>query len=283
MILATVVWPEIATAEQLHTILRIAAFVLIGFPLGKILSTMAGRFVSKRFSPQSGMVVRKAVFYTWMLLLLMMVLNELGFHLATLLGAAGIAGIAIGFAAQTSVSNIISGVFLISERPFEVGDLIQVGDTVGVVMSIDLLSAKVRAFNNRYIRIPNEMLIKTEVINFTHFPLRRVDLQLGVAYREDLGRVESLLREIAQLEPLALDEPEPLFVFKSFGDSALELQLSVWAVCADYLDLHNALMKTIKRRFDEEDIEIPFPHRTLYVGSRTGPMPIQVQREEENS
>lgn len=283
MMLAAIEWPEIATAEQLRTVLRILAFVLIGFPLGKVLSAVAGRFASKRLSQQTAMVVRKSVFYTWVLLLLMMVLNELGFHLATLLGAAGIAGIAIGFAAQTSVSNIISGIFLISERPFEVGDLIQVGDTVGVVMSIDLLSAKVRAFNNRYIRIPNELLIKTEVINFTHFPLRRVDLQLGVAYREDILRVENLLREVALAEPLALDEPEPLFVFKSFGDSALELQFSVWAVTEDYLPLYNALMKAIKRRFDEEGIEIPFPHRTLYVGSQTGPMPIRLQNEEKTS
>jgi small-conductance mechanosensitive channel len=277
MTLAALEWPDIVTGESLRTVLRILALVLIGFPVGKVVAVLAGKVASRRFSPQSGMIVRKIVFYGWVVLLLMMILNELGFQLASLLAAAGIAGIAIGFAAQTSVSNIISGVFLISERPFQVGDLIQVGETVGVVLSIDLLSAKVRAFDNRYIRIPNETLIKTEVINYTNFPLRRVDLMLGVAYRDDVQRVEDLLRDVARSEPLCLDEPEPVFVFRNFGDSALELQFSVWAVKEEYLALKNLMMKSIKLRFDEEGIEIPFPHRTIYTGSETSPMPVRLE------
>lgn len=280
--LATFEWSDLATAEHFRIGLRILVLLALGLPVGKVMAVLMGRVVSRRFSAQSGMVSRKFVFYLWSVILIMMVLNEMGFQLATLLGAAGIAGIAIGFAAQTSVSNIISGLFLISERPFEVGDLIQVGETVGVVMSVDLLSAKVRAFDNRYIRIPNETLIKTEVVNFTHFPLRRVDLHIGVAYKEDPVRVEAVLRELALREPLCLDEPEPLFVFRNFGDSALEFQFSIWAVKEDYLTLRTKLMLAIKERFDQEGIEIPFPHRTLYVGSQTDAMPLKITRKDKS-
>jgi small-conductance mechanosensitive channel len=202
------------------------------------------------------------------------VLHQSGYKLAGLLGAAGIAGIAIGFASQTSISNIISGLFLISEKPFAVGDIIQVGSTKGAILSIDLLSVKLRTFDNHLIRLPNEMLIKSEVRNITRFPIRRLDIELGVAYKENVQKVREVLLDIANKEPLCLDEPEPDVRFQNFGDSALEFLYAIWCVREDYLKLKNNIMQQIKERFDEEDIEIPFPHRTLYTGSVTEPFPI---------
>lgn len=264
------------STQHVGTVVRLVLIVGLGIPLARLLSAGLARMVARRFSDQSAMIARKTLFYGLILMVAVMVLQELGFHLTTLLGAAGIVGIALGFASQTSVSNIISGIFLISEKPFEVGDLIQVGTTTGVVMSVDLLSVKVRAFDNRYIRIPNETMIKTEVVNFTHFPLRRVDLEIGVAYKEDPQRVEDILRDIAAGNPICLDEPDPIFIFQRFGDSALEFMFAVWAVKTDYLALKNSMMKSIKQRFDQEGIEIPFPHRTLYTGSVTAPMPVRI-------
>jgi small-conductance mechanosensitive channel len=276
MILAVFKSGDWFSAEHLGTAARVVLIAGLGLPLAKVIALGLGKFVGRKFSGQSAMIVRKLVFYALVLVCMVMVLQELGFHLGTLLGAAGIVGIALGFASQTSVSNIISGVFLISERPFEVGDLIQVGTTVGTVMSVDLLSVKVRAFDNRFIRIPNETMLKTEVVNFTRFPLRRVDLDIGVAYKEDPQRVEDILRDVAAHNPLCLDEPEPVFMFRRFGDSALELMFAVWAVKADFLALRNSIMREIKTRFDEEGIEIPFPHRTLYTGAVTDPMPVKI-------
>jgi small-conductance mechanosensitive channel len=174
------------------------------------------------------------------------------------------------------VSNVISGMFLISEKPFAVGDVITVGGRTGIVQSIDLLSVKLRTFDNQYVRIPNEMIIKTEVVNVTRFPIRRLDLNVGVAYKEDLARVEAVLRDVALRNPSVLDEPEPAFVLKNFGDSALEIQFGVWFPKDDYIKARNSMMREIKQRFDEEGIEIPFPHRTLYTGSATNPFPVRV-------
>jgi len=200
----------------------------------------------------------------------------MGFKLTALLGAAGIAGIAIGFASQTSVSNIISGLFLISEKPFTVGDIVKVGDTKGTILSIDLLSVKLRTFDNQFIRIPNESLIKNQVTNITRFPIRRLDINVGVAYKENVGKVREVLLDIASKEPLCLDEPEPLVRFLNFGDSALEFLFAVWCVKDDYLKLNTKMMQQIKERFDAENIEIPFPHRSLYTGSVTEPFPIRI-------
>ena len=283
MIFATVHWEEWVDLGSVGAITRIILLIVVGLPLLKIVAGLIAKAVAHRHSPQTAMVTRKLVFYSGFIVTLMMVLNEMGFHLATLLGAAGIVGIALGFASQTSVSNIISGLFLISERPFAVGDVMQVGETTGVVLSIDLLSAKVRTFDNRYVRIPNETLIKTEVINITRYPIRRLDLAVGVAYKEDIDRVQDVLRDVADKNALCLDEPEPLFIFKSFGDSALECQFSVWFKREDIINVRNTMMRDIKKRFDEEGIEIPFPHRTVYTGSVTTPFPVQVLGDSPES
>jgi small-conductance mechanosensitive channel len=193
-----------------------------------------------------------------------------------LLGAAGIATVAIGFASQTSASNLISGLFLISERPFVIGEVIRVADTTGEVISIDLLSVKLRTFDNLFVRVPNESLIKAQITNLSRFPIRRYDLQLGVAYKENIGKVRDVLVAVADRNPLCLQEPKPQIIFQGFGDSSVNLQFSVWAARENYLLLRNSMAEEVKEAFDGADIEIPFPHRTLYAGSRTEPLPVAI-------
>ena len=257
-------------------LLRAAAMTVIGFPLLVALSGWVRKTFSEKYSPQRGLVAGKLVFYTGLGILLVSILGELGFSLAPLLGAAGIVGIAVGFASQTSVSNVISGLFLIGEHPFEVDDVIQVGGTVGTVLSIDTLSVKLRTFDNRFVRIPNETIIKTEVTTITRFPIRRLDLNVGVAYKEDVARVRGVLLDVAHTNPKALVEPEPRVLFDAYGDSALELRLVVWAMRENFIALKNSLLEEVKARFDQEGIEIPFPHRTLYTGLDTEPFPVRV-------
>jgi small-conductance mechanosensitive channel len=269
------------TDPTLGLIARVVVLLLVIMPLFFLLGRIVRRAVERRYTQQSGMLLGKAIGYAGFVLVGIAVLKEFGFELGALLGAAGIAAAAIGFASQTSLSNIISGIFLISEKPFAVGELIRVGDEVGFVLSIDLMSVKVRAFDNRLIRIPNENLVKSQLVNLTRFPIRRVDIKVGVAYKEDPDRVMDILKDIALHEPLVLDEPEPLIVFQSFGDSALDFLFGVWCVRTDYRTVKNTIMSKIKTRFDDEGIEIPFPHRTLYTGSQTDPMPIRIVSGEE--
>lgn len=274
-------WSDLVTPERLGTFLRCIILLLIGVPTVYFLSRLAGRTMKKRFSDQATMLMRKGILYAGLLLVLLMVLQQLKFNLTALLGAAGVVGIAIGFASQTSVSNIISGIFLIWEKPFAVGDVVKIGDTTGLVLSIDLLSVKLRTFDNRYIRIPNETLIKTELTNVTRFPIRRLDIDVGVAYKEDIGRVIEVLRDVADKNPFCLDEPEPFIMFMNFGDSALEIRFGVWFAKEQMLNLRKTIMREIKERFDAEGIEIPFPHRTLYTGSVTEPFPIRLVSNNE--
>lgn len=256
--------------------LRVAAILVIGYPLLRLLINRMRRFLQRRTTPQLSMVVTKVVYYVGMVAMLAVILTELGFTITAVIGAAGILGVALGFASQTSLSNIISGFFLMGERPFAVGEVIQIGDIIGTVMTIDLLSVKVRTPDNRFIRIPNEQLIKGTITTINRYPIRRLDVRLSVAYKEDVARVRAVLADIANDNPLCLDEPKPLIIFDKFGDSGLEFLFAVWVVRERFLEVKNGIMDTVKARFDAEGIEIPFPHMSLYAGAATGPMPIRI-------
>lgn len=266
------------TPDRLWTYGRALLVLVVGLGLARIIAAAAARIFGRRASQQDAMVLRRVVRYSLGLIVLMACLNVLGLQLGVLLGAAGILTVAIGFASQTSASNLISGLFLIVERPFVVGDVIRIGSHTGEVLSVDMLSVKLRTFDNLYVRVPNETIIKTEVVNLTHYPIRRFDMQVGVAYKEDLERVEEVLRAVAERNPLCLIDPEPLIIILGFGNSSIDLQFSVWAQREKWLEMRNSMHREVKQAFDREGIEIPFPHVSLYAGSATGPHPVRIER-----
>jgi small-conductance mechanosensitive channel len=257
-------------------LVRVALWLFVGIPGVLAVSRLIRRWVSDASHPQRGLIVGKLIWYAGLSAIFVTVLQELGFSLTPLLGAAGILGIALGFASQTSVSNVISGFFLMGEQPFVVGDAIEIGTTRGIVLSIDMMSVKLRTFDNRFVRIPNENIIKSDVVNLTRFPIRRVDVKVGVAYKEDLERVREVLFRVARDHPLCLMEPEPLLIFEGYGDSSLNYLFAVWATKENWLEFKTSIHETIKAAFDAEGIEIPFPHRTLYAGSATEPFPVRI-------
>lgn len=259
------------------SLLRILFILTAGFG-GLIIGTrLLGRLFKDRQTEHFSLVVRKLVFYIGSIVLGLTVLLELGFDLRGVLATAGIATVAIGFAAQTSLSNLISGLFLIGEKPFQIGDMIRTGDVTGMVESIDLLSIKIRTMDNLYVRLPNESMLRNPVTTVTRYPIRRMDIELGVAYKEDVGKVMEVLKDLAKQNPYVLDEPLPLILFNEFGDSALKFRFGLWFEKTNFLKLRNSILREIKERFDKEGIEIPFPHMTLYTGSVTRPFPVEMR------
>jgi len=251
---------DFITPEKISLIIRVILILVIGIPLIRLIRSLTKRIVKDRLSPQSEQLVVRSVYYVAILILLITLLNEFGFRLSAILGAAGIFGVAIGFASQTSISNIISGIFLISEKPFQIGDVVQVSSNIGTIESIDLLSIKLKTSDNRYIRVPNETMIKTEVINITRYPIRRLDIYVSVSYKDNLEKVKNVFMEIIENEPLALKEPAPLFSIDKFSESGINIQYGVWVNKDDYSDLKNSLMINLKDKFEHEHITIPFPH-----------------------
>jgi small-conductance mechanosensitive channel len=264
-------WFHTLSPDVLTRGLRIVLTIVVGLVLVRLLAVVSQRYIMKKSTLQRQMIVRKIISYTGFFVVLMAVLGELGVKLTALLGAAGIVGIALGFASQTSVSNIISGLFLISEKPFAIGDVIRIGTTTGIIQSIDLLSIKIRTFDNLFVRIPNEKILSSEVTNITRFPIRRMDLVFQVDYGQDLARVHRILGEIANANPLSLDEPAPVIMLNDFRESGIEVMIGMWFAKIDFANLKNSIMQDISARFAAEGIRFAHPRRSIRIAGNGTP------------
>jgi small-conductance mechanosensitive channel len=248
--------------------LSLAVLVLVlGFGLSRLAKRAVRGLTHNHLSPQQTMIAARTASLVVWIVTLSVALQKAGIDIGVALGAAGIFTVAIGFAAQTSVSNLISGLFLMAEKPFVIGEEIQVGTTTGVVISIDLLSAKLRTADNLLVRIPNEALLKSEIINLTRFPKRRVDILLDLAHQTDVGKVKQLLDGIVAGKEKIDQDPAPQLVFVGFGETALKLRFSVWTDTANAADLKTQLLAEIKQAFQQEGIAFPNVQRTLIVGA----------------
>lgn len=255
---------------------EIVIVIVVGTLVIQLLAFIAGKLVGKGRSKHLKMLVRRSIVYIGVALMFIIILKILEVKSGAIFGAAGVFGIVLGVASQNSIGNIVSGLFLISERSFELGDLVKVGDKTGIVDSIDLLSIKLKTMDNMLIRIPNQTIISTELTNVTRFPIRRMDVMVSVAYKEDLRRVTALINEVLFANEFCLDEPEPLVMFKDFGDSGINIHLGLWFEKTRYKALRNSIFVEIKERFDKEGIEIPFPHISLYAGEASKPVKVEL-------
>ncbi|MFP4329757.1 MAG: mechanosensitive ion channel family protein [Spirochaetaceae bacterium] len=232
---------------------------LLGAVLIRLLAGVISRTLLRGLRDQSRVSIRKTITYVGIALLLVIALDQAGVELTALLGAAGVIGIAVGIASQASLSNIISGLFLVSEKAFEVGDVIRVGDRTGVVHSIDPLSIKLLTFDNLMIRIPNQQLIETELVNVTKFPVRRLDIDLTVPMSVPAQQLIDLLRSCATSVEFVLDEPEPLTLLQEIREGNLVIRFGVWFEKQNYLKARNAIFVEVQRRFREEGIRFGEP------------------------
>ena len=264
------------SAERLVDVFAGLVVFAIGVFVARFARGLFRRLVGPRLSPQHSLVVEKAIYYVLNAVAVLTALHASGADPSVLLGAAGILTLALGFASQTTVSNLISGLFLVGEQMFKIGDVVRVGDKTGYVDSIDLLSVKLRTFDNVLVRLPNETLLKSEITNVTRYPVRRLDLTIGVAYKEDVRRVGEILNRVAEENPYCLDEPKPAFWFLAYGDSSVQLRFTVWFAQENFWEANSRIQQEIYEALTREGVEIPFPHRTLYPGSVTEPFPIRV-------
>ncbi len=267
-------WSKYFNAETIEKILRIGIILVVGLIIIYVIAYVVKKLLPQKLSQQRKMIINRFVQYSGIITLLLIIVSELDIDLTAIFGAAGVIGIVVGIASQTSIGNIVSGFFLVSEKSFEIGDLIKIGDKSGVVYSIDLLSIKIKTFDNLLLRIPNQTVISSEVTNVTRFPIRRLDFDLSVAYKEDLEKVKQVLEKVAKRNPLCLDEPEPIIVFKTFGQSGINILMGVWFEKNNYLKVKNSVFQEIKTVFETEGIEIPFPHVSIYTGETTKPFPV---------
>lgn len=242
--------------------LLVILFLRYSYAFAKILVL---RKIYGRLSEHGRLILDKAIRYGLVVVGLLWILGIFGVNPAGLVAGLGLLSVAIGFAAQTSVSNLISGFFLIFERPFSVGDAVDIAGNTGIVLSIGLLSTKMRTYDNILVRIPNETVLKATIKTYTAFDIRRIDTTVGIAYAEDIEEARKVILEYLNSEPVFLAEPPPIVFAEELADSSVNLKVLVWIRRVDYIKAKETLVKGIKNALDKAGIEIPFPQRVLYI------------------
>ena len=204
-------------------------------------------------------------------------LDLLGINVVPFVAGAGVAGIAIGFAAKDTLSNLIAGVLLIIDRPFEIGDRIEVWSapagsaTWGDVIDIGLRATKIKTTDNIIIIIPNNEIMVRDIINYTIISENiRVRINIGIAYDADLQKAKNAILQVAQATEWVADDPPPKVVVRNFGESSVDLQLRVWIYDARRrMDTISDITDKVKEAFDAEGIEIPYPKRDIYITQKS--------------
>jgi small-conductance mechanosensitive channel len=251
------------------SVLRITLLVVIGLPLLNWSRKKLSHVCSQRFSQHSCILVGRIIFYCGLIFIVVTILHELGFNVGALLGVAGVFGVAIGFASQTSISNIISGFFLVLERPFSIGDIIKSGDTIGVVESIDLLSLNIRTRDNKLVRLPNEAVLKNSLTNLTYYPIKRMDFELSVPYAEDVESIKTIIYDVIKSNELCLQEPVPVVMMQKIGQHDYDTETRVffiiraWVIKEKFTSAPAILMQQLKHQFDKNKAVITVVHTNV--------------------
>ncbi|MDQ2087469.1 mechanosensitive ion channel [Herbivorax sp. ANBcel31] len=194
----------------------------------------------------------------------------LGIPIDTFLVVLGAAGLAIAFALKDNLSNLAGGVIILIFRPFNIGDFIEATGNMGTVKEIQLLYTKINTPDNKAIVIPNGALVSGNVTNFSAEETRRVDLKFGVGYEADIKKVKEILNSIANNHPLVFEDPEPFIKLFEHGDSAIIFTVRVWCQTADYWTIYYDLQEEVKLKFDENNINIPFPQMDVHLFNKNG-------------
>lgn len=249
--------------------LKILAAIAIFF-IGRIVANSISRLVEKlmqkgKADPIIIGFIKSIVYVALMVFVVLAALGQVGIQTTSFIAILGAAGLAIGLAFQSSLSNFAAGFLMIMFRPFKVGDFIEGAGVSGVVESIQIFTTTLRTGDNKTIIVPNAKLSGDNIVNYSTKETRRVDLTVGVSYDAKLPHVRDILNAIIAADERIMQDPEPLIAVAELADNSVNFVVRVWVKSGDYWPTFFALNETIKQRFDDEGIGIPYPQRDVHV------------------
>lgn len=246
------------TWENLFKLLGALLILFIFWIIYRLIIRGIKKVPERKLSKPRSMIILKFIKYLFYVVVVMYVLSLFGVKLGAIWGAAGIAGVAVGFAAQTSVSNLISGLFVLTEGAIKIGDTIIVDGITGIVDSINLISVTVHTLDNEMVRIPNSTIINTNLMNKSFHTKRRLTVTCPVAYGNDLQLALETYMKAAKSCPTVLKDPEPAVWVNQFCDSGIDITVAVWFDPKDFLQTKSDLHIAIMREKAAVGLETPF-------------------------
>ena len=256
---------ELLTVYGIRLLAAIAIFV-IGLIVAKVIRNVIRRVMerSKVDSTLTGFVANLS-YAALLAFVVIAALNKLGVQTASFIAVIGAAGLAIGLALQGSLANFAAGVLMIIFRPFKAGDLIEGAGTTGTVEEIQIFTTQLKTPDNKTIIIPNASMLGGNIINYSTKGSRRVDMVFGIGYEDDIDRARAIILDILQNDPRVFKDPVPVALLSELADSSVNFAVRAWANAGDYWDVYFETTEKVKKRFDEENVSIPFPQRDVHI------------------
>jgi len=252
----------------LYGVKIIAALVI--FVIGKWLARKLGNATKKvmeRREVDAALVnfTSSLVYYALLVFVVIAALGQTGIQTASFVAIVGAAGLAIGLAMQGSLSNFAAGVLIIIFKPFKIGDFVEMAGTAGVVENIMIFTTEMKTGDNKKIIVPNSSVLGGVITNYSANDTRRVDLVMGIGYNDDIDKAKQVLEEIINADERILKDPAPLIAVSELADSSVNFAVRPWVKSADYWAVYFALNETVKKRFDQEGISIPYPQQDIHL------------------
>ena len=250
-------------------VLGAVAILLIGLFVAKWAHRATNRALSKvsRFDQTLRGFFASLVKYVVIIFTVLAVLNQFGVQTASLIALLGAAGLAIGLALQGTLSNVAAGVMLLIFRPYKVGDFVEVGGQSGTVHELSLFVTELNTGDNVRIIVPNSQIWGNAIRNVSFNATRRVDLLIGIAYEDDIGKAVSAIQAVIDADSRIRKDPASLIAVSELADSSVNLVVRAWCEAKDYWPVRFDLTRSIKERLDAENISIPYPQRQIHMTS----------------
>jgi small-conductance mechanosensitive channel len=261
-------WLEIVVYGNVtwFNIISAVLIFLAALIVSKVLSTQLRRSMKEKMSRENLELMTKVINYGILVIAILWIMPTVGIEPSGLMVAGGIVALAIGFASQSIIGNLISGLFLIGERPVKIGDFVDIAGNLGVVEDIRIISTKIRTLDGNFIRIPNETVFTSSITNYTNTPVRRFEYTIGISYADDAAQAIDLMKGIIEDHPLALVSPAPQIYVDGLGDNSVDIIVRIWSPSTQWWGVKMELLWKFKQALDAAGIEIPFPQRTIWMG-----------------
>jgi len=246
-------------------------FALIIFVVGKWLVGEATGVIVKVLRKSSKLdetliiFFKNVMYYALLIVVILTALEQVGVQTTSFLAILGAAGLAVGLALKDSLSNFASGVMIVFFKPFKIGDFVTAGGVTGVVTEIHLFNTEFKTGDNQRILVPNASITSGSIINVNAHPMRRIDLIIGVSYKDDIKKVKDILTTIIASHEKVLQEEANKIAVSELAASSVDFVVRAWVNTEDYWDVRFDLIETIKNKFDEEGITIPYPQTDVHV------------------
>ncbi|MDE1870923.1 MAG: mechanosensitive ion channel family protein [Candidatus Micrarchaeota archaeon] len=244
-----------------------AIIVVIGIAIGSMLSVAIRRRMHKDYSIQTAKLAGRAVYYVVSAIAIIAALGNLGVNLGSALVAGGFLGIVVGFAAQSSFSNLIAGVFLMIDKPFKISDYIGYDNMSLQVIDVGFFSTKAATWDGMQLRIPNNQLFNSNITNYTRSVARLVSAQFTLIYEEDLNRVIPRIISAFKEQWFVLIEPAPQAFATEFSDKGVTIEVRVWTAGSTWGDLYFSMIGTIAYTLKDLKVKFAYPRMMYSSGS----------------